>query len=70
MRVLEYEAKSLTWASKKLPSTMSTTIKFPKATVSSQTDCRTDFMLVGACVNENSSPVTENITSPIVITTY
>lgn len=59
-----------TCASKKFPSTIKTTIKLPKATVSSQTDCNTDFMLVGAWVKENSSPVTENITSPIVITTY
>lgn len=66
----KFEVKILTCASKKFPSTMSTTIRFPKATVSSHTDCNTDFMLAGACVKENSRPVTENITSPMVITTY
>lgn len=36
-------------------------INYPNVTVSNQNACSTDFIDDGACVNENSSPVTENI---------
>lgn len=48
---------------------MTTTSILPMATDNSQQACSTDFMLCGACVNENSKPVTENMISAAVITT-
>lgn len=37
------------------------TNNYPNVTVNSQNACKTDFIDDGACVNENSSPVTENM---------
>lgn len=41
----------------------------PIATVINQIAVIVDFIEAGASVKENSNPVTENITSPIVIRT-
>lgn len=67
---INYQKNQRTCRSKNAASAMITTIKFPNATVSNQLACSNDFIVTGAWVKANSSPVIENMISPIVITTY